>query len=151
MEKHIRQIRDIELIEKELHNTHVGILALHEDEKVLQIPTIFLYLDKNIYIFLEDEEIYQALHFDSHASFALIRNEKPRKSSKQENRNSYQALSITISGSLRKVDEQKLDEIKSGFVKKYSVNGDESEKAALNGKAVIIDSEEIQAFEETGG
>ncbi len=151
MKKNKRQIRDIELIEKELHNTHVGVLALYEDEKVLQIPTTFLYLDKNIYIFLEDEEIYDTLHFDSQASFALIKNDKPRKNSKQENRSTYHALSITITGNLRKVDEQKLDEIKSGFLKKYSNNGDESEIIDLNDKAVIIDSEEIQAFEETGG
>jgi len=53
MQRFTNQIRDLELIESELKNTSVGVLALYiDDEKTIQYPTTFLYRDKNIYIFL---------------------------------------------------------------------------------------------------
>ena len=152
MQKNIQQIRNIEVIEKELNTCPVGVLALIVEEKIVQVATTFLYLDKNIYIFLDDNsELYQSIHFESNASFILIKNEKVRKHSKADYSPSYHSIAIKISGNIRKVEEQKvIDEVQSGYLNKYSKDN-LIDETGVPGKAIIIDTEEIQALEESGG
>ena len=60
---------------------------------------------------------------------------------------------VCIKGLIKKVEEQKvLDEIRKTYLNKYSKDSTvgEEEIAELN-KLIIIDTEEIQSFEEQGG
>lgn len=143
--KKIFQIRDLELIEKELSENFVGVLAVTlKNEKVVQTATTFLYLDKNIYIFFSNEsEIYENINLDINGSFIILKNES---SNAQNMINKYRLMSISISGAVKKVDELKLlDEIKKNYAKKY--REDNENLLSLN-KALIIDTDEILAFDE---
>ncbi len=155
MQKQITQIRDLEIIEKELNSNDAGILAVLTDEdQVIQHPTNYLYMDKNIYVFFNDEEeLFNSIKFDHLASFAVIRPGENRKSSKSKNPPIYHFVSITISGMLRKVDDTKLiDDLKKNYIKKYSgkLALEEIEFSGTE-RIVIIDTEEIQAVEVIGG
>ena len=153
MHKIINQIRNLDLIEKELNSNATGILALNVDEdKIIQIATAYLYLDKNVYIFFaENDELYAKIKFESNVSFTILKTEKAKKSPKVDFTPSYHIFSISISGLLKKVDEQKtIDDLGKNYLKKYSdkQEGRSSEKLS---KLVLIDSREIQAIEEIGG
>jgi nitroimidazol reductase NimA-like FMN-containing flavoprotein (pyridoxamine 5'-phosphate oxidase superfamily) len=149
MPRKISYIRDLEIIEKELNNSSGGILAFSVDgEKVLQYTTPFLYLDKNIYFFLDKEdEIYEKVNFNSQASFTILRDRRFRKT-KEEN---YYMFSATVIGSIKIVDEKKtIDDIKSKYHSKYSLKKSIEPKSSQLKELVMIDSEEIQAVEEEG-
>lgn len=155
MQKQITQIRDLEIIEKELNSNDAGILAVLTDEdQVIQLPTNYLYMDKNIYVFFNDEEeLFNSIKFDHLASFAVIRPGENRKSSKSKNPPIYHFVAITISGMLRKVDDTKLiDDLKKNYIKKYSDKlAQEEIEFSGTERIVIIDTEEIQAVEVIGG
>jgi nitroimidazol reductase NimA-like FMN-containing flavoprotein (pyridoxamine 5'-phosphate oxidase superfamily) len=155
MQRVINQIRDLELIESELKNTSVGVLALYiDDEKTIQYPTTFLYLDKNIYIFFRnDDELYKSIKYNSSASFTIIRQEKIKRGKKLEFTPTYQMFSITLNGLVRKVDEEKtMNNLRLEYLAKYSKKSDAVRKniSAL-ASAIIMDSDEIHAQEEIGG
>ncbi len=139
------QIRDLELIEKELAENFVGVLAVTlKNEKVVQTATTFLYLDKNIYILFGNEsEIYQDINLDINGSFIILKNESYNEG---DTANKFRLMSISISGAVKKVEELKLlDEIKKNYAKKYP--NDNDNLLSLN-KALIIDTDEILAFDE---
>ena len=139
------QIRDLELIEKELSENFVGVLAATlKNEKVVQTATTFLYLDKNIYVFFNNEsEIYEDINLDVNGSFIILKNETLND---QAALNKFRLMSISISGAVKKVEEVKLlDEIKKNYARKYP--GDNENLLSLN-KALIIDTDEILAFDE---
>jgi nitroimidazol reductase NimA-like FMN-containing flavoprotein (pyridoxamine 5'-phosphate oxidase superfamily) len=152
MQKNVQQIRDIAVIEKELSTCPVGLLALYiEDEKIVQVATTFLYLDKNIYFFIEESsDLYEAIKFNTPVSFAIIKNDAPRKSSKAENI-VYHSVFIKVSGSIKIIDEQKtFDEVKQNYLTKYTKPGNNSGNNLTDSRVFMIDTEEIQAVEETG-
>jgi hypothetical protein len=138
------QIRDLELIEKELSENFVGVLAVTlKNEKVVQTATTFVYMDKNIYIFFNNEsEIYEDINLDINGSFIILKNE----SLSEDNINKYRLMSISISGAVKKVEELKLlDEIKKNYAKKYP---EDNENLLSLNKALIIDTDEILAFDD---
>ncbi|MEJ2613754.1 MAG: hypothetical protein P8Z35_02255 [Ignavibacteriaceae bacterium] len=138
------QIRDLELIEKELSENFVGVLAVTlKNEKVVQTATTFIYMDKNIYIFFNNEsEIYDDINLDINGSFIILKNE----SLNENTVNKYRLMSISISGAVKKVEELKLlDEIKKNYAKKYP---EDNENLLSLNKALIIDTDEILAFDE---
>jgi nitroimidazol reductase NimA-like FMN-containing flavoprotein (pyridoxamine 5'-phosphate oxidase superfamily) len=138
------QIRDLELIEKELSGNYVGVLAVTlKNEKVVQTATTFVYMDKNIYIFFNNEsEIYEDINLDINGSFIILKNE----SLNEDTINKYRLMSISISGAVKKVEELKLlDEIKKNYAKKYP---EDNENLLSLNKALIIDTDEILAFDE---
>ena len=152
MQKKVQQIRDIAIIEKELANCPVGLIALYiEDEKLVQIPTTFLYLDKNIYFFVEAaSDIYDVIKFNTPLSFAIIHNEIPKKNAKNENY-VYHSVFIKVSGSIKVIDDPKIvEEVKQAFLKKYSKMEAGSTEDFSDSRIYMIDTEEIQAAEETG-
>ncbi len=139
------QIRDLEFIEKELLENFVGVLAVTlKNEKVVQTATAFLYLDKNIYILFNNEsEIYEDINLEINGSFIILKNESLNG---KNIANRYRLMSISISGSVKKVEEQKLlDELKKNYSKKYP---DDNESLMILNKALIIDTDEILALEE---
>jgi len=138
------QIRDLELIEKELSENFVGVLAVTlKNEKVVQTATTFIYMDKNIYIFFDNEsEIYEDINLDTNGSFIILKNENLN----EDTINKYRLMSISISGAVKKVEELKLlDEIKKNYAKKYP---EDNENLLSLNKALIIDTDEILAFDE---
>jgi nitroimidazol reductase NimA-like FMN-containing flavoprotein (pyridoxamine 5'-phosphate oxidase superfamily) len=155
MRKQISQIRDLQLIEKELDANPAGVLAIYlENDKVVQLTTTFLYMDKNIYFFFnEKDELFNSIKLENDVSFTILRNEKARKG-KDGFLPNYQVLSISVSGSLKVVDDKKLiDDLCRRYVKKYSAEGDEESenKFIRHNWILFIDTNEIQAFEESGG
>jgi nitroimidazol reductase NimA-like FMN-containing flavoprotein (pyridoxamine 5'-phosphate oxidase superfamily) len=153
MKKIVTQIRDIHHIEKELQTNPAGVLALNvKDDEIVQIATTFLYQDKNVYFFLDDkDDLLENLKYETIVSFIIVKNEKTKKNSKQDFTPVYNILSISVAGQLKKVDDEKLfDSLRKNYLKKYSSKVDEKEKPRLN-NVIFIDTEEIQAFEETGG
>lgn len=154
MHKVIKQIRDLEIIEEELTTNPAGVLALMiNDESVTQIATTFLYLDKNIYIFFEGEdEIFDKIQFENGVTFTVLKYGKLKKRKDIEFEPTYDLFSISVSGTIKKIDEQKLlEELQQNYIKKYKKNIDDEIDLSSLARAVIVDSEEIQAFEETGG
>ena len=155
MQRIVTQIRDLDVIESELHNTAVGVLALYlEDEKTIQYPTTFLYRDKNIYIFFKnDDELFESIKYNSNASFTIIKQEKAKRIIKLDFTPTYQMFSITLNGLVRKVDEDKtMMNLRQEYLAKYSKKLETSKKTmpAL-ANAIIMDSDEIHALEEMGG
>jgi nitroimidazol reductase NimA-like FMN-containing flavoprotein (pyridoxamine 5'-phosphate oxidase superfamily) len=139
------QVRDLELIEKELLENFVGVLAVTlNNEKVVQTATTFLYLDKNVYIFFGNESgIYEDINLDINGSFIILKNESLNGI---DMAHKYRLMSISISGAVKKVEEQKLlDELKKNYAKKYP---EDNENLLSLNKALIIDSEEILALDE---
>ena len=154
MHKIVNQIRDLELIEKELSSNPVGVLALLLDsEKVVQIATTFIYQDKNIFIFLDDDdELYDKIQFDTNVTFTILKYGKLKKTKDMEFEPTYDLFSISLAGIIKKIDEIKLfEELQKKYVAKYKKNTDGEIDLSILNRVVIIDSEEIQAFEETGG
>jgi nitroimidazol reductase NimA-like FMN-containing flavoprotein (pyridoxamine 5'-phosphate oxidase superfamily) len=157
MKKVVTQIRDIEQIEKELNNNPVGVLALSaEGDKIIQIAATFLYQDKNIYFFFNNsDEILENISFNSVVSFTILKNDLvkgSKKSAKSDFNPTYCMFSISISGLIKEVEDDKsISNLKKSYLKKYSTKSDEKEKNLKNAKVIFIDTEEIQALEEFGG
>ncbi len=150
MHRKISYIRDLETIEKELHDSSGGILAFNIDgEKAMQYTTTFLYLDKNVYFFLDkDDEVYEKIKYNSPVSFTIIKDERLKKNRSKED--SYYLFSATVIGSIKLVDEKKtFDDIKEKYLSKYSLKKENESKTSPK-ELIMIDSEEIQAAEEEG-
>ncbi len=151
MHRKISYIRDLETIEIELNNSSGGILAFNLDgEKAMQYTTTFLYIDKNIYFFLDkDDEVYEKISFNSPVSFTIIKDERLKKNRGKED--SYYLFSATVLGSVKIVDEKKtIDDIKDRYLSKYSLKKETESKNSQPKELIMIDSEEIQAVEEEG-
>ncbi|HZW40077.1 MAG TPA: hypothetical protein VFF33_12330 [Ignavibacteriaceae bacterium] len=154
MKKITNQIRDLHLIESGLENNFAGVLSYYAGEdKVIHITLTFIYLDKNIYFFFnDDDDNYDLIPFEAHSIFTTIKSEKGSKINSVKFDAIYRFFSVSIKGIIKKIDDQKLkDDLKHKYLAKYT-NG-ESEKTHLKdlNKILMIDTEEIQAFEEIGG
>jgi nitroimidazol reductase NimA-like FMN-containing flavoprotein (pyridoxamine 5'-phosphate oxidase superfamily) len=154
MRKEVRILRDLEKIESELNSNFVGVVALSaEEEKVLQIATNYVYLDKNIYFFLKkDEDFFENIGFDTNGSFVLLNQSKAKKSSKYDFVPVYHFISVNVSGTIRIVEEKKvIDDVRKAYLSKFSKRST-GEKVNFNalGKLLMIDTEEIYAYEEAG-
>ncbi|MDO8550411.1 MAG: hypothetical protein Q7S39_09710 [Ignavibacteria bacterium] len=150
----VTQIRDLQHIEKELHTNPAGVLALNlKDEEIIQIATTFLYQDKNVYFFLDNnDELYENLKFETNVKFIIVKNEKIKKNSIMDFTPVYNILSISVAGHIKKVDDNKLlTSVRKNYLKKYSSKSDEKERSPKLNRVVFIDTEEIGAFEEMGG
>jgi len=154
MHKNITQIRDLEIIESELKSNMAGVLALClPGDKLVQVATPFMYQDKNIYIFFNSEnEVFTNIHFGEYASFTIIRNEKVKKKADKAFLPTYDFISISINGIIKNVEESKsIEELRQNYIAKYKKTAEGEIDFSELSRIVIIDSEEIQAFEETGG
>ena len=154
MHKLLNQVRDLELIEEELNANPVGVMALLSDgEKVSQVATTFLYRDKNIFIFFgNDDELNERLQFNSKVIFTVLRYNHVKKNTEINFDPTYNLFYISISGIIKKIDEQKLiEDLRQKFIKKYKKRASDDYDLSLLSNVAMIDSEEIQAFTEMGG
>jgi hypothetical protein len=155
MKRIITQIRNLEKIEKELENNYAGVIALQlGEERFVQIPTPYLYKDKNIFLFFtHNDEIYDEIQYDSNVAFTIVRNIKINNKRKNDPIHSYHFCATKISGIIRKVDDTKLiDELKKSYAEKYSAKTNKNNlDFSVIDKVVVIDTEEINSIEEIGG
>ena len=151
MKKETTQIRDIKEIEKQLIQAPSGVLCIHlANEKLMQFACNFVYLDKNIYTYLDStDENYEHIKYGSAGSFSVSSSEKLAGKSKEF---TYKLACITINGEIKEVDDSKLkDQIVELYRLKYSpsIKADEYE-VMENLKPAILDTNEIKAVIEEG-
>jgi general stress protein 26 len=142
----VLQIRDIGIIENKLKNNYLGVLSYSiEEDKINQEPVTYLYLDKNIYLLLkEDDERIGSIKFGATVFFTIIKNEATKTTDTSSLL--YKSSVITISGSIKIVDEQKtIEEIRNGYGAKYNY-----ENITELTKISMIDTQEFKAYEYFG-
>jgi hypothetical protein len=145
MQKKVVPVKEISTIEGVLHDAPVGILAFRMEDNIVQRTRTFIYIDKNIYIFYgQGEEEFKKIKFGWNSSFSILKN-----IDSEDSEQVYKILSITVTGRIRPIEEKKLfDEVGKQYLKKYKWR--KSDLSHFSG-SVMIDTEEIQAYEETGG
>lgn len=149
MQKKITTIRNLELVEKELNLATAGVISLSlQNTEFVQFATNFVYQDKNIFIFIDDEELLRSIKFDSLSRFTVLN----QKTTDEKEESIYGLFSILVTGNLREAEEKKvINDITQTYIQKYS--GElilPDDKSASMGKLVFVDSEELLAFEEIG-
>ena len=149
MQKKITTIRNLELIEKELNSATAGVISLSlQKTKFVQFATNFVYQDKNIFIFIDNEELLRSIKFDSLSRFTVLN----QKTTDEKEESIYRLFSILVTGNLREAEEKKvINDITQTYIQKYSgklILPDD--KIASMGTLVFVDSEELLAFEEIG-
>lgn len=149
MHKKLTTIRNLELIEKKLNSASAGVISLSLQKKnFVQFATNYVYKDKNIFLFIDNEELLRNMKFDSLSRFTVLEEKNIAKKSDSL----YKLFSILVTGNVREVEEKKvIDDINQIYIQKYSVTlilPDDSTTSL--GKLVFVDSEELIAFEEVG-
>ena len=151
MKKQIILIRDIKEIEKPLMQARSGILCIHLDnEKLMQFACNFIYLDKNIYIYLDStDEDYVHVKYGSLGTFSIFSSEKVDTIAKDF---TYRISYTTINGEIKDIDDNKLsDQIFELYRLKYSRSIDADKyMISENLKPVILDTKEIKSLIEEG-
>lgn len=151
MKKEITQIRDIKEIEKQLIQAPSGVLCIHlANEKLMQFACNFIYLDKNIYTYLDStDENYEHIKYGSAGSFSV--SSSTRLTDKLKGF-TYRLACITINGEIKEVDDSKLkDQIAELYRLKYSPSIKAGEYEVMeNLKPAILDTNEIKAVIEEG-
>lgn len=149
MQKKITIIRNLELVEKELNSATAGVISvLLQKTNFVQFATNFIYQDKNIFIFIDDEELLRSIMFNSLSRFTVLKQKNP----KDIEDSIYRLSSIQVTGNLREAEEKKvINDITQSYIQKYTgklILTDD--KSTSIGKLVFVDSEELLAFEEIG-
>ena len=151
MKRQITQIRDINEIERLIKQSASGVLCIHLDnDKLLQLACNFIYLDKNIYTFLDNtDENFEHIKYGSAGSFSVFKSEKVNAIA---NDFTYKLSYITINGEIKDIDDPKLvDQVKELYRLKYSASENAEEyKIEENLKPIILDSKEIKSVIEEG-
>lgn len=80
MNKKIKVIRDLSLVEKELSASQGGVVAVSlQKENFAQFATNFVYQNKNIFFYLDNEELLRTIKFDSLAKFTILKDKNVSK------------------------------------------------------------------------
>ena len=146
----VKTIRNLEVIEKELDSISSGVMVLPLEEDFEQIATNFVYHDKNIYVFIQNKEVYKNLKLESISKFTAIK--ETTRGNKNDKESIYNLFYISVSGIIKNVREKKLiNNIKQSFIQKYSGRLIESDSKSISfSRLICIDTEELTATEETG-
>ncbi len=152
MQIKVKTIRNLEVIERELNSISSGVMVLSLEEDFEQIATNFVYHDKNIYVFIQNKELYKNLKLELIAKFTAIKETTRGKKNKNDKENIYNLFYISVSGIVKNVREKKLiNNIKQSFIQKYSGSFIESDSRSKSfSRLICIDTEELTATEETG-
>ena len=147
MQIKVKTIRNLEIIEKELNSISSGVMAVPLEEDFELVATNFVYNNKNIYVFIQNKELFRNLKFDSITKFTAIKDTRIGKIIKNDKERLYRLFYISVSGIIKNVREKKLiNNIKQSFIQKYSGKLIESEsKSKSFSRLVCIDSEELTA------
>jgi len=152
MQIKVKIIRDVEIIENELNSISTGVLAVPVEGDFEQTAVNFVYHDKNIFIFLQNKELYRDILFGSTAKFTAIKDAGRKGKTTGDKSTVYNLFYVSVNGIIKKVEEKKLkNTIKQSFIEKYSGRLIEADsKPRSLGKLLFIDSEELFATEEIG-
>ncbi len=153
MDKKIKVIRDLSLVEKELSSVQSGVLAITlNKDNFIQFATNFVYQNKNIFIFITSEELLKTIKFDSPASFTILKEKNNTKELSETQNPFYRLFYIVVTGLFREVEEKKIiNDISQSYIQKYTgkfiLN---TKETSFLGKLYFVDSEELLAFDEIG-
>ena len=153
MNRKINTIRNLSLVEKELGSANAGVISVSlMKEGFAQFATNFVYQNKNIFFYLENEELLRTIRFDSLAKFTILKEKNVSKDFIDNNDALCRLFSIVVTGSIREAEEQKtIKNVSQSFIEKYSGKLLYSDKDNQpKGKLLIVDSEELLAFDEIG-
>ena len=145
-------MRDITIIEKELNSIISGVIMLPLEDDVKQLAANFIYHDKNIYIYIQDKDLYDNIKSDTGTMFTAIKDSASVNKARKNDESIYSLFYISVSGIIKKVTEKKLKNIIwQNFIQKYSGQLIDSEsKSKSFSRLVVLDTEEMVATEETG-
>jgi len=73
MNKKIKVIRDLSLVEKELSSAQGGVVSVTlQKDSFAQFATIFVYQNKNVFFYIDNEELLRTIKLDSPAKFTIL-------------------------------------------------------------------------------
>ena len=153
MNRKINTIRDLVIVEKELDSANAGVVSVSLlKEGFTQFATNFVYQNKNIFFYLENEELLRSIKLDSLAKFTILKDKNVSSEFADKKDTLYRLFSIVVTGSVREAEEQKtIKNVAQSFIEKYSGKLLYSDKDnQLGGKLFLIDSEELLAYDEIG-
>ena len=153
MNKKIKVIRDLSLVEKELNAAQGGVVSVSlKKDNIAQFATIFVYQNKNIFFYLDNEELLRTIKLDSLAKFTILKEKNVTKEMMEKKEPLFRLFSVVVTGNIREAEEQKtIAEIAQSFIEKYSGKLIRDEKETPSrGKLLFVDSEELLAFDEIG-
>jgi hypothetical protein len=153
MNKKIKIIRDLHLVEKELSSVQSGVLAITLQKDTFgQFATNFIYQNKNVFVFINNEELLKTIKTDAPAKFTILREKNVSKELREEPEVFYRLFSIVVTGLFREVEEKKiLNDVTQSYIQKYSGKLILNKKEVTSpGKLYFVDSEELLAFDEIG-
>ena len=153
MNKKLKVIRDLSLVEKELSSAQGGVISvLLKKESFTQFATNFIYQNKNIFFYVDNEELIRTIKLDSLAKFTIIKDKNVTKELMEKKDPLYRLFSVVVTGVIREAEEQKtITNIAQSFIEKYSGKLIRDEKETPSpGKLLFVDSEELLAFDEIG-
>ena len=153
MNKKIKVIRDLSLVEKELSSAQGGVVSVTlQKDLFTQFATIFVYQNKNVFFYIDNEELLRTIKLDSPAKFTILSDKNVSKELIEEKNPLYRLFSIVVTGVIREAEEKKtIRDIAQSFIEKYSGKLLLLEKETkTKGKLVFVDSEELLAYDEIG-
>ncbi len=153
MNKKLKVIRDLSLVEKELSSAQGGVISvLLKKESFTQFATNFVYQNKNIFFYVDNEELLRTIKLDSLAKFTILKDKNVTKELMEKKDPLYRLFSVVVTGVIREAEEQKtITNIAQSFIEKYSGKLIRDEKETPSpGKLLFVDSEELLAFDEIG-
>ncbi|MCH9028351.1 MAG: hypothetical protein IH819_01800 [Bacteroidetes bacterium] len=103
-----KTIRNLKIIEKELNTLPSGVVMLPLEVESEQFATTFVYHNKNIYFFINDNELYKKILFGSISKFTAIKDSSISKKSKQSTGNNYTLFYISLSGIVKNIKAKNL-------------------------------------------
>jgi hypothetical protein len=153
MNKKIKVIRDLSLVEKELSSAQGGVVTVKlQKESFAQFATIFVYQNKNIFFYMDSEDLLRTIKLDSLAKFTILNDKNVSKELVELQDPLYRLFSIVVTGVIREAEEKKsIRDIAQSFIEKYSGKLLLPEKETkTKGKLLFVDSEELLAYDEIG-
>lgn len=153
MNKISKVIRDLNLVEKELSSAQAGVVSVTlKKENFTQFATNFIYQNKNIFFYVDNEELLRTIKLDALAKFTILKDKNFSKELEEKKDPLYRIFSIVVTGVIREAEEQKtINSIAQSFIEKYSGKLiREGKENPSPGKLLCVDSEELLAFDEIG-
>jgi hypothetical protein len=153
MNRKIITLRDLPLVEKELGSANGGVISISlKKDNFTQFATNFVYQSKNIFFYLDNQELLRTMKLDAQAKFTILKDNNVTKELIEKKEALYRLFSIVVTGIIREAEEQKtIKEIAQSFIEKYSGKLLYSDKDFKpKGKLLLLDSEELLAFDEIG-
>jgi len=153
MNKKSKVIRDLNLVERELSSTHAGVVSVSLiKENFTQFATNFIYQNKNVFFYVDNEELLRTIKLDALAKFTILKDKNVTKELMEKIEPLYRLFSVVVTGVIREAEELKtINNIAQSFIEKYSGKLiREEKKNSSPGKLLFVDSEELLAFDEIG-